>query len=93
MVGGLRIARRELWAIALIALVGLGLRLFYLGEIAASPLFAVPVVDARTYVEDARYLSEVSWAGRPAPFWQPPLYPYLLGLLFAAAGESYYLPR
>ena len=46
-----------------------------------------------TYVDDARYLSEVSWAGQPTPFWQPPLYPYLLGLLFSVGGENYYLPR
>ena len=52
-----------------------------------------PVVDARTYTEEARYLSEVSFAGRPAPFWQPPLYPVLLGGLFALAGDDLYLPR
>jgi tetratricopeptide (TPR) repeat protein len=90
---GSKIGRRELWTFALIGLLALGLRLYYLSEIAASPLFAVPVVDARAYVDEARYLSEVSWAGQPKPFWQPPLYPYLLGLLFAAKGENYYLPR
>ncbi|MDE2703959.1 MAG: tetratricopeptide repeat protein, partial [Gemmatimonadota bacterium] len=36
---------------------------------------------------------EVSFAGRPAPFWQPPLYPVLLGGLFALAGDDLYLPR
>jgi tetratricopeptide (TPR) repeat protein len=90
---GAKIGRRELWTFALIGLSALCLRLFYLSEISASPLFAVPVVDARTYVDEARYLSEVSWAGQPKPFWQPPLYPYLLGLFFAANGENYYLPR
>ena len=80
---GFQIGRRELWTCALIVLLALGLRLFYLSELSASPLFSVPVVDARTYVDDARYLSEVSWAGKPTPFWQPPLYPYLLGLLFS----------
>ena len=90
---GFQIGRRELWTCALIVLLSLVLRLFYLSELSASPLFAVPVVDARTYVDDARYLSEVSWAGQPTPFWQPPLYPYLLGLLFSVSGENYYLPR
>ena len=87
------IGRGELWTGGLIVLLALGLRLYYLNELSSSPLFAVPVVDARTYVDDARYLSEVSWAGRPTPFWQPPLYSYLLGLLFAVGGENYYLPR
>ena len=89
MAQGFQIGRRELWTCALIVLLSLGLRLFYLSELSTSPLFAVPVVDARTYVDDARYLSEVSWAGRPTPFWQPPLYPYLLGLLFSVSGENY----
>ncbi|MDE2703724.1 MAG: hypothetical protein OXI35_01545, partial [Gemmatimonadota bacterium] len=93
MAPGFQIGRRELWTCALIVLLSLGLRLFYLSELSTSPLFSVPVVDARTYVDDARYLSEVSWAGRPTPFWQPPLYPYLLGLLFSISGENYYLPR
>ena len=56
--------------------LALSARLYYLHEIRASPLFTAPVVDARTYTEDARYLSDVSFAGRPAPFWQPPLYPH-----------------
>ena len=73
--------------------LALSARLYYLHEIRASPLFTAPVVDARTYTEEARYLSEVSFAGRPAPFWQPPLYPVLLGGLFALAGDDLYLPR
>lgn len=73
--------------------LALSARLYYLHEIRASPLFTAPVVDARTYVEEARYLSEVSFAGRPAPFWQPPLYPVLLGVLFVLAGDDLYLPR
>lgn len=85
--------RRELGMALFIGLLALGLRLLYLREISASPLFAVPVVDAKTYVEDALYLCAESWAGRPAPFWQPPLYPYALGLLFWICGENYYLPR
>lgn len=81
-----------LGVVAVFALA-LSARLYYLSEIRASPLFTAPVVDARTYAEDARYLSEVSFAGRPAPFWQPPLYPLLLGVLFAVAGDDLYLPR
>ena len=73
--------------------LALSVRLYYLHEIRASPLFTTPVVDARTYTEEARYLSDVSFAGRPAPFWQPPLYPVLLGGLFALAGDDLYVPR
>ena len=84
---------RPLWPVALIGLLALVLRVFYLHEIEDTPLFDVPVVDAKTYVDDARFLSGESWLGRPAPFWQPPLYPYALAILFRAFGESYYLPR
>lgn len=73
--------------------LALSARLYYLHEIRVSPLFTAPVVDARTYTEEARYFSEVSFAGRPAPFWQPPLYPVLLGVLFTLAGDDLYLPR
>ena len=87
-------ARRWMFmgVVAVFALA-LSARLYYLHEIRASPLFTAPVVDARTYTEDACYLSDVSLAGRPAPFWQPPLYPVLLGVLFAVAGDDLYLPR
>ncbi|MDE2811435.1 MAG: tetratricopeptide repeat protein [Gemmatimonadota bacterium] len=87
-------ARRWMF-VGVVAVFALALsaRLYYLHEIRASPLFTAPVVDARTYTEEARYLSDVSFAGRPAPFWQPPLYPVLLGGLFALAGDDLYLPR
>ena len=90
----MNITRRWMFT-GLVAVFALALsaRLYYLHEIRASPLFTAPVVDARTYTEEARYFSEVSFAGRPAPFWQPPLYPVLLGVLFALAGDDLYLPR
>lgn len=87
-------ARRSVfYGVVAVFALALSARLYYLHEIRASPLFTAPVVDARTYTEDARYFSDVSFAGRPAPFWQPPLYPMLLGVLFALAGDDLYLPR
>jgi len=85
--------RRFSLSVGAVGLLALCLRILYLHQIEASPLFQVPVVDARTYVEDALYLSGESWLGRPVPFWQPPLYPYSLALLFGIFGENYYLPR
>ncbi len=80
--------RRILLVCALAFAVRLG-HLFYLEQ---TPLFEAPVLDAAAWVEDARYLTEVSWAGPPEPFRQPPLYPYLLAAL-GSAGESPWLPR
>ena len=77
----------------LIGCLALILRLLNIHESASSPFFETPVIDARTYVEDALELAGGSWAGKPEPFWQPPLYTYFLALLFWAGGEDYYLPR
>ena len=93
MTPGFMTGRRFLWGVGAVGLLSLSLRLLYLHEIEDTPLFQVPVVDARTYVDDALYLSGESWLGRPQPFWQPPLYPYTLALFFRAFGEDYYLPR
>ena len=84
---------RRLWPLLLIGLLALSLRLVYLGQIQKSLFFDVPIVDARTYVEDGLYLSSQSWAGRPEPFWQAPLYPYALGLSFWLFGQDLYLPH
>ena len=85
--------RSHLWLALLIGLLALGLRILYLYEIEGSPLFEVPVVDARTYVEDARFIAGGAWTGKAEPFWQPPLYTYGLALTFRVFGEDYYLPR
>ena len=79
--------------LGLVAGLALALRLLYLVQASDSPLFDAPVVDARTYVQSALQLASGAWAGGSEPFWQPPLYPCFLGLLFALFGESYYLPR
>src|SRR4029450_10230213 len=57
-------------------------RLLHLASLRHSPFFAVPVVDAETYVTMARAIAAGDWAGGRAVYWQPPLYPYLLGLGF-----------
>jgi tetratricopeptide (TPR) repeat protein/4-amino-4-deoxy-L-arabinose transferase-like glycosyltransferase len=84
---------RRLAPVLIVGLLAFSLRLFYLGQIQESLFFNIPVVDARTYMEDGLYLSEQSWAGRPEPFWQAPLYPYALGLSFSLFGQNLYLPR
>jgi len=81
------------WAVPLgLAGMAMVVRVGYLLELSATPLFDAPVVDAATYLDYARFLTHVSWAGRPAPYWQPPLYPYLLAMLQLVA-ESLWLPR
>ena len=84
---------RRLGPALLLGLLALILRLVYLEQIRDSLFFNIPIVDAKTYVEDGLYLSSQSWAGRPTPFWQPPLYPYALSLFFWFFDQNLYLPR
>jgi tetratricopeptide (TPR) repeat protein len=85
--------RRALLVHLLILLaVALGVRLAYLQQISDNPFFNHPIIDAQTYDEMAVRIS----AGEepiPAPFFQPPLYPYFLGLLYALFGRDLFLVR
>ena len=85
---------RQPWSQALlIGCLALALRVLYIHESAASPFFDAPVIDARVYTEMALDLAGGAWTGAPEPFWQPPLYPYFLALIFGVGGENYYWPR
>ncbi len=69
----------------------LALRVAYLFELDASPLFAHPAVDAKTYTHHAQRLAAGNWLGLgEGPFWQPPLYPYFLGAVKVLFLESFF---
>ena len=81
---------------ALIAGLALLLRLTYVLELDASPLFQHPAVDAYTYNQHAERLAAGNWLSRGmGPFWQPPLFPYTLGAvkLFFPGPEFFYAAR
>lgn len=70
------------------ALVGLTALLVHLGLLleTAHNVFALPLVDAATYHQWATTWSR---AGLPhAAFWQPPLFPGFLSLVYAVAGSD-----
>ena len=76
--------------------LALGLRAAYIFEIDDSPTFTHPPVDGVTYVKQAESIAAGNWLGRgQEPFWQPPLYPYLLGLfrLFFGGDSFFYAVR
>ncbi|HUU06139.1 MAG TPA: tetratricopeptide repeat protein [Patescibacteria group bacterium] len=84
--------RASLRSILILLALSLAVRLVYLQQIAANPFFNHPVVDAQTYDEMAVRIA----AGEvpiPAPFFQPPLYPYFLGLIYALFGRDLLLVR
>ena len=69
----------------------LALRVAYILEADASPLFAHPAVDAKTYAHHAQRLAAGNWLGvGEGPFWQPPLYPYFLGAVKVLFPESFF---
>ena len=79
------------WAAAGIGALALSLRMVHAFQMSASPLFTMPAVDAATYAEQAASLAAGNWLGRgQGPFWQPPLYPYFLGVIKLAFPESFY---
>ncbi|MCE9613525.1 MAG: tetratricopeptide repeat protein [Lentisphaerae bacterium] len=66
--------------VATVSLIALAL---CVAESARNVVFQVPTVDSATYAQQALAIA----AGKPAPpeaFWQPPLYPYALALLYRA---------
>ncbi|MGH9750139.1 MAG: tetratricopeptide repeat protein [Candidatus Polarisedimenticolia bacterium] len=60
--------------------------LFHLAS-TRNPFFEGLILDSEVYDAWARRIAAGGWAG-PEAFYFPPLYPYLLGLLYAAAGPS-----
>ncbi len=74
-----------------VLVLALVLRLLHAWQMASSPLYDEPAVDGMTYVAHARELAAGDWLGRDRPvFWQPPLYPYVLGLVKLAFPDSFY---
>jgi tetratricopeptide (TPR) repeat protein len=73
--------RRDLWICVVLGVAALGVRLAYLWQSRSGPTFYLPVVDADTYHQMAMRLARAEgMAG--SFFWQPFLYPYLLGQFY-----------
>ena len=85
------IASHPRWALGIVFVLALSLRMLHVFQMSASPLFIMPTVDAATYSEQATSLAEGNWLGRgQGPFWQPPLYPYFLGVIKLSFPESFH---
>ncbi|HZT75578.1 MAG TPA: tetratricopeptide repeat protein [Vicinamibacterales bacterium] len=70
-----------------IFLVALTVRLVHVWQIRKAPFFDVLMGDARGYDEWARRIAGGEWIGRDV-FYQAPLYPYFLGIIYRVAGHS-----
>src|SRR5579871_1036940 len=75
-----------------IFLVALVVRLIHVWQLRKAPFFDVLMGDARGYDEWARRIAAGDWIGRDV-FYQAPLYPYFLGIVYAVGGRSLLLVR
>ncbi len=73
--------------LAVLAL-GLGLRIANLADISDSPFFTRPVIDGQAY--DNWAMAIVNGKAPAQPFYQDPLYPYSLALVYSVFGHSYW---
>jgi len=81
------------WAIAIaIFATALAVRLVHIWQLRASPFFSALMGDSHGYDEWARRLAGGEWIGHEV-FYQAPLYPYLLGVIYAIAGRHLLLVR
>src|SRR5262249_34548281 len=87
-----RAARLSFVYILIIFFVALTVRLVYLWQIHDSPFFSTLMGDARAYDAWAQRIAGGDWIGRDV-FYQAPLYPYALGVLYAIAGRSLVVVR
>ncbi len=87
--------RRPLWErlvpLAIVA-VALLLRVIVTLDLRASPFFTAPVIDEKTYDEWARAIA-AGHVRSEGVFWQPPLYAYWLGFVYALSNGSYLAAR
>ena len=73
--------------LACVFLVALALRLVFLSETAASPAWGVLFIDSAQYDRWAREIAAGDWLGKGV-FYQAPLYPYFLGVVYATLGTG-----
>lgn len=74
-------------SVAGVFLLALGVRLLHLWQMAGTPFFTTLLGDARSYDQWARRLAAGDWIGTDV-FYQAPLYPYFLGVVYAVAGAD-----
>lgn len=67
-------------------------RLLHLLLIADNPFFNFPIIDAQTNDDLAQKIAQGQWLGNKA-FWQAPLYPYFLGIIYSVFGRDLFLVR
>ncbi|MCA1586613.1 MAG: glycosyltransferase family 39 protein [Acidobacteria bacterium] len=76
-----------LWPALAVFVVALTIRLVHLWQMSGTPYFSVLMGDARGYDTWARTIAAGDWIGREV-FYQAPLYPYFLGVVYTIFGSE-----
>ncbi len=87
-VSGLWVRSAALWVVVLALLI----RLVYVLETGAVPMLRHLVGDAAGYYRWAEAVGSGQWLGSE-PFYQAPLYPYVLAVIFRTLGDQVWLVR
>lgn len=91
--GPLKRALSTRWTLLVLFVLTVALRLVVLAQYEAQhPLAAHPVIDERSYVEWGARIAGGEWLGREV-FFQEPLYPYFIGVVFRLFGEDLHVLR
>lgn len=77
----------------IIFLLALAVRLVYLWEISSSPGFRFPLIDAFRYFNQSLTIASGDVLAGKVSYWQPPLYPYLLGVGVSLFGQNHVILR
>ena len=80
------------WFALAIFAIALLVRLVHVWQLRRSPFFALLMGDSHGYDEWARRIAAGDWFGTEV-FYQAPLYPYLLAVVFKLAGNSLFIVR
>ena len=83
---------REISVYALVWLVALAARLVYWWQIKQAPVFTLLMGDGASYDAWARQIANGDWLGKGV-FYQAPLYPYFLGVVYALFGTNLLVVR
>ncbi len=85
---------RDVWVLVSLACLAVLLRwISLLAYESTHPLAGVPVIDERSYDEWARRIAAGDWLGGTEVWFQEPLYPYVLALIYKFLGDALHTAR
>lgn len=92
VIQGTHSSRSVLRQLLVVGAVALAIRLVYLNGLSGTLPFSTLIIDGRGYDQWARHIASGNWLGAEV-FYQAPLYPYLLAILYTIFGHGLMMVR